>query len=147
MRLRRAPAPGSIADGITRGVMRLMGDLGYAPLTEFSLTNKRRVDVCALGRDGSFVVIEVKSSLADYRADGKWREYLPHCDSFYFAVGPDFPQDILPGDCGLIVADAYEAAIIRPSSAVPMNGNRRRTQTLCFGRTAASRLAGRADPA
>ncbi len=147
MRLRHAPAPGTVADGITRGVVRLMSDMGYAPLTEFSLTNKRRVDVCALGRDGSFLVIEVKSSLADYRADGKWHEYRPYCDSFYFAVGPDFPKDVLPDDCGLIIADAYEAAITRPSPPVPMNGNRRRTQTLRFGRTAASRLAGRGDPA
>jgi hypothetical protein len=146
MRLRHAPAPGSVADGITRGVVRLMSDLGYAPLTEFSLTNKRRVDVCALGRDGSFIVIEVKSSLTDYRTDGKWHEYLPYCDSFYFAVGTDFPKDVLPEDCGLIIADAYEAAIIRPSPTTAMNGNRRRTQTLRFGRTAASRLAGRGDP-
>lgn len=147
MRLRIQPAPGSVADGITRGVVRLMSDLGYAPLTEFKLTNKRRVDVCALGSDGDFTVVEVKSSLADFRADGKWHEYLPFCDTFYFAVGPDFPQGVLPEDCGLIVADAYEAAIVRPAEKDPMNGNRRRVQTLRFARTGASRLAGRADPA
>ena len=147
MRLRNSPAPGSIADGITRGVIRLMSDLGFAPLTEFKLTNRRRVDVCALGPDGRFVVIEVKSSLDDFRADNKWQEYLPFCDLFYFAVANDFPRDVLPADCGLIVADAYEAAIIRAAAETPMNGNRRRTQTLRFGRTGASRLAGRGDPA
>lgn len=147
MRIRQGPLPGSAADDITRGVVRLMCGLGYAPLLEFRLTNKRRVDVAALDRDGKFIVIEIKSSLADYRADGKWREYLPYCDFFYFAVNPDFPQEKLPGDVGLIVADAYDAAIIEPAGEVPMNGNRRRTQTLRFARTGASRLAGRDDPA
>ncbi|MBO6518458.1 MAG: MmcB family DNA repair protein [Rhodospirillales bacterium] len=146
MRIRQGPLPGSAADDITRGVVRLMNDLGHAPLLEFRLTNKRRVDVAALDRDGRFTVIEVKSSLADFRADGKWQEYLPYCDFFYFAVNPDFPQDRLPDDVGLIVADTYGAAILRPADEFPMNGNRRRTQTLRFARTGASRLAGRDDP-
>ncbi|MGJ3261243.1 MAG: MmcB family DNA repair protein [Rhodospirillales bacterium] len=147
MRIRQGPLPGSAADDITRGVVRLMSDLGHAPLLEFRLTNKRRVDVAALDRDGKFVVIEVKSSLADYRADGKWQAYLPYCDFFYFAVSPDFPRDRLPDDVGLIVADAYGAAVLRPAEEFPMNGNRRRAQTLRFARTGASRLAGRDDPA
>lgn len=146
MRIRQGPLPGSAADDITRGVVRLMNDLGHAPLLEFRLTNKRRVDVAALDRDGKFTVIEVKSSLADFRADGKWQEYLPYCDFFYFAVNPDFPQDRLPDDVGLIIADSYGAAILRPADEFPMNGIRRRTQTLRFAQTGASRLAGRDDP-
>lgn len=151
MRLRTTPIsgpiPGTAADAITRGVVRLMSDMGLAPLTEFRLTNRRRVDVCALGSEGKFTVVEVKSSLADFRSDGKWQEYLPFCDVFYFAVAPEFPREVLPDDCGLIVADAYEAAIVRPSPETPMNGNRRRVQTLRFARTGASRLVGRGDPA
>lgn len=147
MRIRQGPLPGSVADDITRGVLRLMNDLGRAPLVEFRLTNKRRVDVAALDTDGKFTVIEVKSSLADFRSDGKWQEYLPFCDYFFFAVNPDFPQNVLPDDVGLIIADAYGAAIVRPSAEIPMNGNRRRAQTLRFARTGASRLAGRDDPA
>lgn len=147
MRIRRGPLPGSPADDITRGVIRLMGDLGFAPLTEFKLTSRRRVDVAALDRDGKFVVVEVKSSLADFRADTKWPEYLDFCDFFYFAVAPDFPNDILPVDHGLIFADSYEATIVRPALESPMNGNRRRTQTLRFARTGANRLSGRSDPA
>lgn len=147
MRIRQGPIPGSVADGITRGVIRLMNDLGFAPLTEFKLTNKRRVDVAALNRDGQFVVVEVKSSIADFRADSKWQEYLKFCDYFYFAVDTDFPRDRIPDDCGLIIADAYEATIIRPADEFPMNGNRRRTQTLRFARTGAQRLSGRGDPA
>lgn len=146
MRIRQGPIPGSVADGITRGVIRLMGDMGYAPLTEFKLTNKRRVDIAALDREGQFVVIEVKSSVADFRADNKWHEYVDFCDYFYFAVDAEFPRDLIPEDCGLIIADNYEAAIIRPAAQSPMNGNRRRTQTLRFARTGAQRLSGRGDP-
>lgn len=146
MRIRQGPIPGSAADGITRGVIRLMGDMGFAPLTEFKLTNKRRVDVAALDRDGQFMVIEVKSSIADFKSDNKWQEYLDFCDYFYFAVDAQFPHDLVPADCGLIIADNYEAAIIRPAEKSPMNGNRRRTQTLRFARTGAQRLTGRGDP-
>lgn len=146
MRIRQGPIPGSIADGITRGVTRLMGDMGFAPITEFKLTNKRRVDVAALNREGQFAVIEVKSSIADFRADNKWHEYLDFCDFFYFAVDADFPRDLIPDDCGLIIADSFEAAIVRPAALSPMNGNRRRTQTLRFARTGAQRLSGRGDP-
>lgn len=147
MRIRQGPLPCSVADGITRGVVRLMNDMGLAPLLEFRLTNKRRVDVAAIDRDGRFTIIEVKSSLTDFRTDGKWHEYLPYCDYFYFAVDPDFPREQLPDDAGLIIADSYEAAILRSADEVPMNGNRRRTQTLRFARTGARRLAGREDPA
>jgi hypothetical protein len=146
MRIRQGPLPGSAADDITRGVVRLMNDMGLAPLLEFRLTNRRRVDVAALDRDGKFTVIEVKSSLTDFRTDGKWHEYLPFCDFFYFAVNPDFPREHLPDDAGLIVADPYGAEILRLAPEVAMNGNRRRTQTLRFARTGASRLAGRDDP-
>lgn len=146
MRIRQGPIPGSVADGITRGVIRLMGDMGFAPLTEFKLTNKRRVDIAALDREGQFVVIEVKSSVADFRADNKWHEYVDFCDYFYFAVDAEFPRDLIPEDYGLIIADNHEAAIIRPAAQSPMNGNRRRTQTLRFARTGAQRLSGRGDP-
>lgn len=146
MRIRQGPLPGSIAEDITRGVMRLMNGLGFASLTEFKLTNNRRVDVAGIDRAGRFIVVEVKSSIADFRADNKWQEYLDFCDLFYFAVDADFPKDILPGDCGLIVSDAYEAAIIRPAQENTMNGNRRRTQTLRFARTGANRLSGQNDP-
>lgn len=146
MRIRQGPLPGSVADDITRGVLRLMNGLGFAPLTEFKLSNSRRVDVAGLDRIGKFIVVEVKSSLADFRADNKWHEYLDFCDFFYFAVSADFPKEVLPDDCGLIIADAYEAAIIRPANEQPMNGNRRRTQTLRFARTGANRLSGLNDP-
>jgi hypothetical protein len=115
-------------------------------LTEFRLGNGRRVDIAGLDRRGTFIVVEIKSSLADYRADGKWPEYLPFCDAFYFAVGADFPLTVLPADVGVIVADAYQGAVVRPSPTTPMKAARRKALTLRFARTAAARLHRRLDP-
>ena len=128
--------------GIARGVTRLLGDMGYRTLVELPLGNGRRVDVAGLDRRGWFVVVEVKSSLADFRADGKWVEYLPYCDSFYFAVDLDFPLGILPPDVGIIVADAYDGAVHRAAPVRAMNPSRRRALTVRFARTAAGRLGG-----
>lgn len=135
-----------IAEGLCRGVCRLLADMGYAALPEFKLTSRRRVDVMGLSPSGQFLAVEIKSCLADFRADGKWPEYLAFCDRFYFAVGEDFPHAVLPAECGLIVADAWHGAIRRESPIAPMNGTRRRNQTLRFGRTAAHRLHGLIDP-
>ena len=94
---------------VTRGAARLWLQLGYAPVLEAPLPNGRRADVMALGRRGEIVIVEVKSSLEDFRTDAKWREYQPFCDSFYFAVTPEFPREVLPPGPGLIVADGFGA--------------------------------------
>ena len=140
------PAAPRIADGLCRGVCRLLTGLGYATLPEFKLTSRRRVDVMGLGPGGHFLAVEIKSSPADFRADGKWPEYLAFCDRFYFAVAEDFPQTLLPPECGLIVADPWHGAIRREAMPAAMNGTRRRNQILRFGRTAAHRLQGLIDP-
>ncbi len=134
------------AHAVARGVCRLLGELGQASLTEFTLATGRRVDVIGLTGDGRITVVEIKSSLADFRADQKWPEYLEFCDRFYFAVPQDFPQEVLPGDQGLMVADAYGAAILRPSVELSMAGARRRSLILRFAQTAAARLQGLTDP-
>jgi hypothetical protein len=139
-------AESSGAAGIARGVSRLLDSMGCRVLTEFRLGNGRRVDMVGLDRRGGFIVIEIKSSLADYRADGKWPEYLPFCDAFYFAVGAEFPFTVLPTDVGVIVADAYQGAVLRPSPTTPMKPARRKALTLRFARTAAMRLQGLLDP-
>ena len=129
-----------VARAVARGTCRMLDGLGFGTLTEFRLTYGRRVDVIALGIDGAFVIAEVKSCAADFRADRKWREYLPFCERFYFAVPAEFPLEILPADCGLIVADAYDAVIRRESPAFAMSPQRKRHQLLRFAQTASARL-------
>ena len=87
-----------LAERLARGVCRLFEDLGHATLTEFSLTNGRRVDVIAIDGRGGTSIIEIKSSVQDFRSDGKWQAYLEFCDRFYFAVAPEFPRDLLPAE-------------------------------------------------
>ena len=98
-----------------------MGQLGYAPLLEASLPNGRRADVMALGPRGELVIVEVKSSLEDFRADQKWREYQPYCDAFYFAVAPEFPPRGAAGKGpGLIVADGFGGAVLTEAPVAPL---------------------------
>ena len=112
---------------VTRGAGRLLQALGFAPLAEVCLPNGRRADLMALGPKGEIVIVEVKSSLEDYRCDRKWGEYLPFCDAFYFAVAPEFPRHILPDGPGLIVADGFGGAVVhrrahRAARAGPAQG-------------------------
>ncbi len=134
------------AETVVRGVSRLMHHLGETCLGEFTLKTGRRVDLIALDRKGAFTVVEVKSSVADFRSDNKWHEYLEFCDRFYFAVPMDFPTDILPTECGLMVADGYGSEILRESQPGSMNATRRKALTLRFARTAATRLMRLSDP-
>ena len=127
---------------VTRGAARLLVDLGYAPLLEVGLPNGRRADVMAVGRRGDIVICEVKSGIEDYRCDQKWREYGPFCDAFYFATAPEFPHDVLEGDCGLMVADGFGGAVVREATPNPLAPARRKALTLAFARLAALRAAG-----
>jgi hypothetical protein len=131
---------------LTRGVCRALGALGYAALTEFPLNSGRRVDVIAVNGAGETVIVEIKTSPADYRADRKWTEYLEFCDAFYFAVPTAFPLALLPAECGLMIADDYGAEILRRPAAQPMNGSRRRAQTLRLALAAMQRLGRLIDP-
>jgi hypothetical protein len=128
-----------ITSAVTRGAARLFVALGYAPLLEVGLPNGRRADIMALGPRGQIAVAEVKSGLEDFRTDHKWGEYLPYCDAFYFAVAPEFPREILPEEPGLIVADAFDGAVLREAPAVPLAGARRKALTIAFARLAAVR--------
>ena len=132
--------------GLARGVCRGLFHLGFVCLTEFKLTPRRRVDVIGMDAGGLIVIVEVKTSPEDFRADRKWPEYRDFCDHFFFAVPERFPAKILPADCGLLVADAYGAAIRREAPHLPLSRARRRTQTLRFAQTAAQRLARYTDP-
>ena len=124
---------------VTRGAARLMTQLGHAPLLETSLPNGRRADIMALGPRGELSIVEVKSSLDDFRADAKWREYQPYCDSFYFAVAPEFPREVLPEGPGLIVADGFGGVVLTAAPLTPLAPARRKALTLAFARLAAAR--------
>lgn len=126
-------------DAVTRGAARLLAAMGYAPLLEVPLPNGRRADIMALGPRGEIVIVEVKSSVEDYRTDRKWGEYAPYCDAFYFAVAPHFPQAVLPDGPGRIVADGFGGAVVAEPPVIPLVPARRKALTLAFARLAALR--------
>jgi len=125
---------------LARGVQNLLEDMGYASLTEVTLKSGRRVDVMGINKKGRIFVAEVKSGPADFRSDEKWENYLEFCDEYYFAVDETFPIELLPQEQGLIIADSYQAEIIRPSQDFKLNAARRKNMTLRFARQAAQRL-------
>lgn len=135
------PYQSATASRIARGVCRKLGEMGYRTLLEFRVGLGRRADVAALDATGRFVIAEIKSSPADFRADAKWHDYLGCCDAYYFAVMDDFPRALLPAEHGLIVADEHDAAILREAPHRPMPAARRRAQILRFGLVAAGRLS------
>lgn len=131
---------------ITRGVCRLCTAMGHTPLTEMTLGNGRRADVVALSPGGDLWIIEVKSSVADFRADRKWPDYLGYCDQFSFAVGPEFPVDLLPDEAGLIIADGFGGATVRQPVEARLPAARRRALLMRFANVAGTRLARYVDP-
>lgn len=131
---------------LARGTCRALQQLGYVALLEFPLANGRRADILALGKSGEFVIVEVKTSLADFRTDRKWTIYRDFSDRLYFAVPNDFPRTLIPDECGLIVADAFGAALLRDGITVKLAAGRRRALTMRFARIAAIRLRRLVDP-
>ena len=132
---------------VTEGVCRLLYHHQMACLTELRLGNGRRLDVLALSPKGELWAVEVKSSVEDFRGDQKWQSYLDYCDRFFFAVPMHFPKELIPDDVGLIVADRFEAAIIRQTADNKLSAARRKKLLISFGQTAAIRLRdGAKDP-
>lgn len=131
---------------LQRGVSRALMGLGFATVEEFIPDAGLRVDVIGLSPKGEIWIIECKSSLADFRSDGKWQGYLPWCDRFFWAVDTDFPREVLPEETGLILADAYGAEVMREAPHAPVAAARRKALTLKFARHAALRLQGLRDP-
>jgi hypothetical protein len=129
------------AQQVARGVSRLLMQEGFSPILEFTLANGRRLDVAALGPDGTVVGVEIKVALGDLKGDLKWPEYLEFCELFYFAIPPEFPDEFVPSGTGLIVADRYGGAIVRPSPVAQIHASRRKAVTLRFAKVAAERLA------
>ena len=141
-----AARPAVAAGLLARGVCRALEQLGYASLLEFPLANGRRADILALGKTGELMIVEIKSSAADFRADRKWTGYRDFADRFYFAVPSGFPALLIPEECGLIVADAFGAALLRDGAPSLLAPGPRRALTLRFALAAATRLRRQLDP-
>ena len=131
---------------VARGTQRLLVSLGHACVCELPLASGRRADLVALGRDGEIWIVEIKSSIEDFRVDMKWPEYRLHCDRLFFAIAAHVPQDIFPADAGLIVADAYGAELMRAAPEHRLHAATRKSMLLSFARAAARRLQALADP-
>ena len=137
------PMPGQ---RLARGVARALRQFDFVSVEEFVPAPGLRVDLLALGPKGEVWVIECKSGRADFRADRKWQGYLDWCDRFFWAVDGDFPTALLPEGTGLILADAYDAEILRMGPETPLPGARRKVMVQKFARHAASRLQAYRDP-
>ncbi|MCC2112341.1 MAG: MmcB family DNA repair protein [Hyphomicrobiales bacterium] len=131
---------------IRRGVGRLMRAGGFSLVAELGLASGRRADLVALGPKTELVIIEIKSSLEDLRADNKWPDYRAHCDRLFFATRPGVPLDAFPEDAGLILADGFGAEILREAPEHRLAGATRRAVLLRFARAAAQRLHDLEDP-
>jgi hypothetical protein len=131
---------------LSRGLTRFFAAHGLVSLPEFTLRSGRRADLLCLDAKCRITIVEIKSSIEDFRCDQKWPEYLEFCDAFYFAVPESFPQAVIPPEQGLMVADGYGATVIRSSGDFTLNAARRRALLLQFAQLAAGRLQALCDP-
>jgi hypothetical protein len=140
-----------IAVDVLRGTTRLLARGDCLAMPEVSLGNGRRADLMGLCPKGHVTIVEVKVSRADLLGDTKWTDYLAYCDRFFWALPASFDTalldrpELLPERAGLIVADRYDAVVVRDPAHVPLAAARRRAETLRFARRAARRLIGDID--
>ncbi|MCJ7997649.1 MmcB family DNA repair protein [Rhizobium cremeum] len=125
---------------VRRGVQVLLNEMRLALLPELSLANGRRADLVGLTEKGEIWIIEIKSSIEDFRVDRKWPEYRGYCDRLFFATHGEVPLDIFPEDCGLLVSDGYGAHLLREAPEHRLPPATRKAVTLNFSRAAAQRL-------
>src|SRR5215210_1676726 len=135
-----------IALAVARGTMRLLHQFGFSAVSELALPSGRRADLVALNSASEIWIVEIKSSIEDFRADQKWMDYRLHCDRLYFATTMEVPCEIFPKDTGLIVADAFGAQIVCEAPAHKLHASTRKSMMLAFARCAALRLQSLADP-
>ena len=131
---------------VARGAARLLLSRGLTCVQELPLASGRRADLVALGAGGEIWIVEVKSSVADFRADRKWPDYRAHCDRLFFATAAEVPAEIFPDEAGLIVADAYGATVLREAPEHRLAAATRKSVMIAFARAAALRLQALADP-
>lgn len=140
-----------VAGEVARGVTRLFCRRDVFSMCEVPLPNGRRADIMAIDGKGSLTIVEIKVAKADLVGDCKWTDYLDYCDRFFWAVPPSLSailhdERYLPGEAGLIVADRYDAAIVREAVDKPLAAARRKAELLRFARRAARRLSAQIDP-
>ena len=131
---------------VARGTMRLLHQFGFSAVSELALPSGRRADLVALSNASEIWIVEIKSSIEDFRADGKWMDYRAHCDRLFFATTMEVPCEIFPKDTGLIVADAFGAQIVCEAPEHKLHASTRKSMMLAFARCAALRLQSLADP-
>ena len=131
---------------LARGVSRHLRQHNFVSVEELVPTRGLRVDVMALGPKGEIWVIECKSSRVDFQSDSKWQGYLEWCDRYFFAVDQEFPLEILPEETGLIIADGYDAEIMRWGPETKLAAARRKVMLVKFARHAAVRAQAARDP-
>lgn len=137
---------------VARGICRLFARNDTWCLAEMPLRCGRRADLMGIDAKGRITIVEIKVSRADLLGDGKWPDYLDYCDRFYWGLPPELdrgPLDtpsFLPERCGVIVADGYDAEILRPAPLVPLASARRKAETERLARASLRRLVTGADP-
>jgi hypothetical protein len=131
---------------VARGTARLLHAHGFTVVAELPLPSGRRADLVALDAGGEIWIVEIKSSVADFRADQKWQDYRAHCDRLFFATARDVPCEIFPPDTGLIVADGFGAVFHCQAPEHRLPAATRKAMLLLFARAAALRLQSLADP-
>jgi hypothetical protein len=125
---------------VRRGVQRMLTAMNAHVLPELSLATGRRADLVALTRAGEIWIIEIKSSVEDFRVDRKWPDYRLHCDRLFFATHPQVPAEIFPEECGFILSDGYGAEILREAPEHRLAAATRKAVLLRFARAGAARL-------
>lgn len=141
------------ATGVARGIMRLFARNDIWCISEMPLRNGRRADLMGIDGKGHIIIVEIKVARADLLGDGKWPDYLDFCDRFFWGLppaldrGPLDTSDYRPDCCGVIVADGYDAEIIRPAPLHPLNAARRKTEVERLARAAMRRHTALLDPA
>lgn len=141
---------------VCRGICRLFARNGIWALAEMPLRNGRRADLMGIDGKGRIVIVEVKTARSDLMGDGKWPDYLDFCDRFYWGLPPELDRaclegaDFRPDMCGVIVADEYDAEIVRPAPTNPLGhplaAARRRVEVERLARTALRRQLVAVDP-
>ncbi|MBS0474059.1 MAG: MmcB family DNA repair protein [Proteobacteria bacterium] len=140
------------AQAVARGICRLFARNDIWCLAEMPLRSNRRADLMGIDAKGQLVIVEIKVSRADLLGDAKWTDYLDHCDRFYWGLAPHLDracmetEAFLPERCGLIVADGYDAEILRPAATVPLPAARRKAEVERLARAALRRQLGLIDP-